>query len=244
MALDLTVDEIVNTLKRSSLTTVLVEGKDDVIIYRWIEEEIGIDNANFLPCNGRDTLLKVFLRRNEFLNIKTLFIADKDSYIYGTIPPIYEDIIWTNGYSIENDLYCGKEIEKLLDKKEASFFNLAISNFIQYYGFEVEKVKGNLGFNLSTHPNEVLCEQHKLKLDFLRDINYTPPDTHVISLLTAKYDLLIRGKSLFALLLRFLCHKNRLIKHNKKALLESCYKLHRSRSMDCLMATIKDKLYA
>ena len=79
MALELTVDEIIETLKRSSLTTVLVEGVDDVMIYRWLEDEIGIHNANFFPCGGRNNLLEIYERRAEFSELKTIFVADKDA---------------------------------------------------------------------------------------------------------------------------------------------------------------------
>ena len=65
MKIHLTEDEIVELLKRSSLTSVIVEGKDDMTIYRWIEEKIGISKANFLPCGGRNTLLKVFVILSE-----------------------------------------------------------------------------------------------------------------------------------------------------------------------------------
>ena len=37
---DLTVDELVAALGRSQLLTVIVEGQDDIQIYRWIEESI------------------------------------------------------------------------------------------------------------------------------------------------------------------------------------------------------------
>ena len=152
MNLELTVDEIVNTLKRSSLTTVLVEGKDDILIYRWIEDEIGIVNANFLPCGGRDKLLQVYERRHEFADLKTIFVADRDAYVYINPPVNYNDIIWTNGYSIENDLYFGRKIELLLEKSISamktfakkrnsyvikyakSYFKLSNSDVEKYFG--------------------------------------------------------------------------------------------------------------
>ena len=95
--LQLTVDEIIATLQRTSLTTVLVEGTDDVMIYRWIEDEIGITKANFMPCGGRRNLIEIFERRSEYPNVKVIYVADKDSYIYTSTPEEYNEIIWTNG---------------------------------------------------------------------------------------------------------------------------------------------------
>jgi hypothetical protein len=101
----LTIDDIVATLKRSSLPTVLVEGKEDIIIYRQIEQLFGATKINFLPCGGRNTLLKIFERRNEFSNIKTFFIADKDMWVFETPPIEYHEVLFTTGYCLENDLY-------------------------------------------------------------------------------------------------------------------------------------------
>ncbi len=54
-----TVDEIVEILKRSLLLNIIVEGVDDVMIYRWLEERIAISNASYFTCGGRDALLMV-----------------------------------------------------------------------------------------------------------------------------------------------------------------------------------------
>lgn len=244
MQLHLDEDEIVEYLKRSSLTTVLVEGKDDMIIYRWIESEIGIQNANFLSCGGRDRLLKVFNRRDEFSHIKTVFVADKDSFVYDKTPDELNEIIWTKGYSIENDLYEGKKIELLLNVNEKVKFRKAVKNFITYYAFEVEQFQKKLIYNFANHPNQVLCDAHELKPDFLAEINFASPSEETIEQLQNEYDLLIRGKSLFALLVRFLSSKNRNIKHRKNSLLEHCFKMHRSASMDDIIKQLKEKLYA
>ncbi len=244
MKLHLTEDEIVETLKRSSLTTVLVEGKDDMIIYRWIEKEIGIQNANFMSCGGRERLLNVYNRRDEFSQIKTIFVADKDGYIYDKVPGNLGEIIWTKGYSIENDLYQGKQIEKLLDLNEKVKFKKAVKNFITYYSFEVEQYQKRLIYNFSNHPNKVLCDAQELQQELLSDINFIEPQKETIEYLQNEYDLLIRGKSLFALLLRFLSAKNRNIKHSKKSLFEHCYKLHKSDAINEIIEKLNEKLYA
>ena len=163
MEIHLTVEEIVQLLKRSSLTTVIVEGKDDMTIYRWMEEKIGISKANFLPCGGRDTLLKVFERRDEFPQIKTIFVADKDAFVYSKIPAEYSDIVWTKGYSIENDLYEGKFVEKLLSVSEDVNFKISLKNFITYYAFEVEQYNKKLIYNFSTKRLNILF--HRLSQD-------------------------------------------------------------------------------
>lgn len=244
MTIHLTVDEIVELLKRTNLTSVIVEGKDDMTIYRWLEEKIGIDKANFFPCGGRDTLFKVFERRDEFAHIKTVFLADKDSFVYSEIPKKYSDILWTTGYSIENDLYHGKFLEKLLAVNEEVNFRTSLRNFITYYAFEVEQFNKKLIFNFSNHPNKVLDNTHQLDNEFLKSINFNSPTAETIAYLENEYDLLIRGKSLFALLLKFLSHKNRETKHSKKSLCETSFKLTDNKLLTNLMTEIEKRLYA
>lgn len=245
MNLELSVDEIVNTLKRSSLTTVLVEGKDDILIYRWIESEIGILNASFFPCGGRGKLLEVFERREEFQHIKTVFVADKDAFVYVNPPKNLEEIIWTNGYSIENDLYFGRKIESLLDKEENEIFLKSLNSYIEYYAFEIQNFLEGKKFCFRNHPQHILCEiQNEVKQDFLKEINFIKANENIEDNLRNNYDVLIRGKSLFALLTRILSKHNRTIKHSKLTLLEHCYRTHRSEKFIELIGNIERKIFA
>jgi hypothetical protein len=245
MSLDLTVDEIVNTLKRSSLTTVLVEGREDVIIYRWLEDEIGIAKANFLPCGGRNKLLEVYERRAEFPDITTVFVADKDTYVYVNPPDGYEEIIWTNGYSIENDLYYGRRIETLMGAEENVTFLKSLNSFIEYYAFEVTKLIEGEEFSLRNHPQNIICEiENEVKQEFLEEVNFVKATDEIERNIRENYDVLIRGKSLFGLLTRILSNKTRPIKHSKLSLLEHCYRTHQSEKFSELIGLIRDKISA
>jgi len=245
MALELTVDEIIETLKRSSLTTVLVEGVDDVMIYRWLEDEIGIHNANFFPCGGRNNLLEIYERRTEFSELKTIFVADKDAFVYINPPEKYNEVIWTNGYSIENDLYYGRGIEQLFSNDERDIFLKSLNNFIDYYAFEIENFRNQREYNFRNHPQHILCKtQHTVKQEFLQQINFVKASADTIADLNENYDVLIRGKSLFALLTRILSHRNRQIKHCKASLLEHCYRTHKSEMFTRLLTEISHKISA
>ncbi len=245
MALELTLDEIVETLKRSSLTTVLVEGKDDVMIYRWIEDELGIQNASFLPCGGRENLLKVYERRNEFSQLKAIFVADKDAFVYINPPEKYSEIIWTFGYSIENDLYYGRKIEQLLSQDEKFIFLQSLNSFIEYYAFEIDSFLNGSEFSFRNHPQRIICETtNQVKEDFLISIGFSAPNEETKRRLTENYDVLIRGKSMFALLTRILSNSKREIKHSKSSLLEHCYRTHRSEKFVELMKKISNKISA
>ncbi|SIR42760.1 DUF4435 domain-containing protein [Maribacter ulvicola] len=245
MSLKLSVDEIVETLKRSSLTTVLVEGKDDVMVYRWIEDEIGIVNASFFPCGGRDKLLQVFERRDEFPDIRTIFVADKDAFVYVNPPDDYAEILWTNGYSIENDLYYGRQIESLLSNDEQTVFLKSLNSFVEYYAFEVQNYINGEEHCFRNHPQHIVCElQNEVKKEFLQEINFTKADEQIENNLKENYDVLIRGKSLFALLTRILSNSTREIKHSKLSLLEHCYRTHKSEKFIELITRIEEKISA
>ena len=113
----LTVEELVATLRNSDLPTVIVEGQDDMRIYRWVEERLGSRTANVLPTGGRPNLLSVYERRREFLDLPVAFVADQDMWLFSGIPTEYGGVIWTEGYSIENDLYADADLEKLLEPR-------------------------------------------------------------------------------------------------------------------------------
>ncbi|WP_336127887.1 DUF4435 domain-containing protein [Mesoflavibacter sp. CH_XMU1422-2] len=245
MSLELSVDEIIQTLKRSSLTTVLVEGKDDVLIYRWLEDEIGVVNANFFPCGGRDKLMQIYERRSEFPESSVIFVADKDAYVYINPPQEYNEIIWTNGYSIENDLYYGRGIESLLSNDERTIFLKSLNSFVEYYAYEVEKCINQEEYNLRTHPQHIICEiQHEVKQEFLDEINFKKAETEIENNIRENYDVLIRGKSLFALLTRILSKSTRPVKHSKLSLLEQCYRTHKSDKFLELISKIEQKISA
>ena len=51
-----TVDELVSTLRRSKLPTVVVEGRDDMQIFRWMEDLLKVHEVDVLSVGGRPNL--------------------------------------------------------------------------------------------------------------------------------------------------------------------------------------------
>lgn len=238
----LTEDELVSALTHSSLSTILVEGKEDMSVYRWIEDDLDT-NADILVCGCRNTLFNVYKRRDEFKNIKTIFVADSDKYIYSTIPDEYSGILFTKGYSIENDLYQGRQIENLLTKKEDKFFRIALTNFIKYYSCQLEKILNGEDVELSQHPYQILdTENNYILREDQVEGGYKEPSKEIIAKITDNYDLLLRGHSLISLLLLFLSATKRTNKYSAKTLCECCYKLKRSQAMDELLDKLTKEL--
>jgi hypothetical protein len=116
----MTESEIISYLTKTSLPTILVEGEADAGIYRWLESQLGIFSGSFLICSGRDVLLSIYRRRGTFPHGKIAWLADLDMWRYSSPPTDLAGIIFTTGYSIENDLYAGSDIESLLEPAEQS----------------------------------------------------------------------------------------------------------------------------
>jgi hypothetical protein len=196
-------DEIINILKRTSVLTVLVEGKDDASVYRYLEDKINIDDVDLFICGGRLQLVRIFERRDEFRNAKVIFLADKDMWFFADIPTQYEEIIFTDGYSIENDLYIESNFNKLLDKGEVQKFRDLIRELSIWFAFEVTRYKetgdSNCDVNIARIcPNDILCS------NFKQTINFIDPPQELVDFINHEYTRALRGKNLFQALLRFL----------------------------------------
>lgn len=239
MAVHLTKDELLAYLKKSNLNTILVEGKDDASIYRWIEEDMsGEFSFDLLPCHGRDTLIDIYKERHDITNIKLVFIADKDKYVYLPVPEEYNEILWTSGYSIENDLYYGGYLESLLTSKEKDDFMKALTNFIDYYSHDIEKIKNGENPQIDYHPNRILDDNFDLLLGNSSIYNTESTKEELLR----SYQLLIRGKSLFSLLFLLLCNSKRPVKHKKDALMEICLRCNDNNLVKNIIQKIKERL--
>jgi hypothetical protein len=203
------VEEIISELSKStSLLTVLVEGKDDALVYRYIEDKlndlISIDNrADIFICGGRLELIEIFEGRERFKNTKVVFLADKDMWFFVGVPKEYEDIVFTDGYSIENDVYIESVFNNLLDRDDRSLFDNLIKELSIWFAFEVNRYKetGDSKCDVSVDrvcPNNTFCP------NFKKSINFVDPPQHLINLVCDEYTRALRGKNLFQALLRFL----------------------------------------
>ena len=222
----LTESVLVSVLRRSRLPTVVVEGKDDEQIYRWTEARIGTQNANVLFVGGRETLLSVYKRKHEFAHLPVAFVADRDLWLFSGIPPGYPDIIWTEGYSIENDLYAGANLERLLNADEVDEHRQVLEVIIEWFAFEVEEYLGCRPAHVATGCNRVV-PPGKTEMDqgFRQSRGFRPPSEKLHQQIKDEYQLQLRGKSLFEILIRFLNAPNRRPKYRILALYEIAVKM-------------------
>lgn len=230
-------DELISAINHSSQPYIIVEGPDDVMVYRWILDEI--DCAGLLePRNGCDGVNALISRKNEFVNPNVVFIIDKDTLVYSNSIPVDHNVIYTEGYSIENDLYQGKSFEKHYFKKDdKSLFEKTLNEFLRYYACELEKFKNSKEFDFTKSPESILSENYLLDTSKLTD--YKEPSQSSVEYLKKDYDLLLRGHSLFHLVRMIVGRKERAIKYSQKQLYDMCYCL-KSDSIKHMQEKIKE----
>lgn len=229
----LTPEIIVETLKRSSLKTVLVEGSDDINVYNKIESKIGVRNVDFMPCGGRNTLLKVYERKDEIEDTRMMFLADSDSWIYSNVPDDYKEVFFTKGYSIENDLFeDGNELLlNILNVEEREKFKEIIDNITEWYAFEIEKVIANpeqdSPFCDITLLSTSVMEKHQTNLcpNFLQNRDYSNPNPELVQSVKDDYILKLRGKFIFQIFEKLFQERtgDNTIKYHKKQLFDLCF---------------------
>ena len=115
------VEILLQNLKNSKLSTLVVEGKSDKQIYTWLRDWLRkhLMEPNFVdiqPVGGKDEVLEIYENRSKFEDqVAVAFMVDQDKWVFSGVPRKYQDdIICTQGYSIENDLYSDGDPETLI----------------------------------------------------------------------------------------------------------------------------------
>jgi hypothetical protein len=237
----LTPDEIVELLKRTFTPTIICEGTTDSLVYREIISRVGA-MVTIIDCGGRHTLLRVYDRKSEFASKKVAFVADKDLWYFTGCPPEYAEVVFTEGYSIENDLIAGCEIERLLSREERAKFLQALDSLLIWYHFELAKLRSGqdpkIGLSVRSVIDAETCElQGKISSSMSAMV---VSGAHIK--LFPEYKKALRGKTLLELLLLFLSHSNRDSKYSRKNILEICCRLFDNAGIDTLAKKLRHSL--
>ena len=216
-----TVDEIYALLKRTSLPTVLVEGKDDIIFYRSVEHELRKFDVDMLPAGNKNSVLQLREKiKKDPVTAPVMFIVDKDLWVHSSVlmPTDLDDLITTNGYSIENDLFADGELELLLTPAEEVKFRDELTKFVRWYAVSVSRHLRSETSGFRNHPQEILDNADLYSKDLFLKEGEVYPDM-LFQEIYSNYSHFLRGKSLFALLLRQLSATKRDVKFGGKQLM-------------------------
>jgi hypothetical protein len=208
-------------LKNTDKPTIVVEGKDDLLLLHSILRHLDYDDGEVFPA-GNCAMLKILYKEitqarqadpNAYPMVK-LFFADKDMYVFTGIPAHEEGIFFTAGYSIENDLFA--DVENYIDKllifgytKYKIHKQKILDSVINWFAFEVEdyvshlsqgKMKDTQFSALNLKNAKYFCDQNLAFTDlFLNQRGFIalPDDADILQRLRQNYALDLRGHTLF-----------------------------------------------
>jgi hypothetical protein len=204
--MDFSEEELLPLILHSDLPTVLIEGVGDAAFYRRLESIIGSLRASFLGTGGRKMLLKLYQRRSEFAHKKVCFVCDKDLWVFTGPPAEYEDLILTEGYSIENDFYTDSDIERLLDGEEAKKnHRTLICEITKWFAGEINKFFNGESYVLDPPNIHILIPYGTFTCcpKALNSLGYQEPPNQIYDDILSHYKAKLRGKLLFKILVRF-----------------------------------------
>lgn len=214
---DPTVDEIAATIKRSNLFNVVVEGRDDVVAFRVLERRLhreGHQDVALISAGGRSKLLSIFRELADDPSLsRCAFICDKDEWVFCGVPDEFncEEVIKTDGYSIENDLLRDYPPEEFMDQPEQARYRDDIDYFMKWFTIEMCKVLAGTPGKPSTYTGVILNSD---RTDLAGEIAGKPELTARYAEIKSDPARLIRGKSLMEIVMRQLSRKGRAPRHN------------------------------
>ena len=214
-------NRIFDRIRRSAQKRmVIVEGKTDKRIYWWVRDRFGTGNARVFDARGIDELLNIYNQKTTLFDdrgVAVAFMADRDLERLFCPNPQPGDIVWTEGYCIENDLYEGyvkDHLEILLEVSETNKFQKMQDAIVKWFAFEIEEFRAGRMHQTGKDLDElVLPGQTQMNPTFLRDRGFVAPNQNLVDELKRAYNLRVAGKLLFQMLARFLGDSDRVRKY-------------------------------
>lgn len=188
----------------------------------------------FYPCGGRNTLLKVYDDKAE-LRRDYLFICDADLWVFSDIPNEYKgknDLIVTDGYSLENELYKDGKIYflSLLSSTEKAKKEALLKTIISWYAYQVQEYLKHKNYNCDFEKVKLLNEKCMKKMEteftpeFLEQYNVLAEEEELFQNILENYASLLRGKYIFQVFEKiFLERTKEQAKYRKEHLLDMAY---------------------
>jgi hypothetical protein len=196
--------EIAATIARSNFPSIVTEGNDDVIVFRRLEDEFAELGLTLIPAGGRASVIEAYRLRHTFpRQAQALFIADKDLWVVVGVPDefVSPQFLFTDGYSIENDMFRDGELISLLTAGEVERFDAELTLMCRWYALEVSRYLDGQEVNVGIHPSHLIDSMdEQLRMLELRTGERFPED--LFERVLREHAKILRGKTLFALLIR------------------------------------------
>lgn len=215
-----TVDEGVAVLKNTSLPTLIVEGRSDMLFYRNIEQLCLDSEIDILPVGSRQTLIKLYERRAEFSASNVAFLADSDLFCVSEYPASLTGIIFTKGYSIENDILSGGKAFRTINKRNKKQWNDLLEELSRWFASLAHRKMIGEQVEYADHPNQVVDFQTiKLRKKAAMSLIQDEQLSSKVKLIRQSPIFFLRGHTLLNALGHFLALKNTEPKCSKDMLL-------------------------
>jgi hypothetical protein len=240
-----TVDELIATFNRSSMPIVAVEGKTDREILRHLENLTGIGGLIF-PCGGCNNIFDILDRSHDITNKQVVFMADQDMCCIHGSRRLHPRLIYTWGFSIENDVIAGSKIDRLLRPEERPTFAKLRWLVARYFAYEYEKALAEAREPVWDVSLQMIIDMNNLtyKSNIAHQDEIYTHDTRFCRRLHKEIKRLLRGKQLLQLYLLILNKPRRSVKFSNMALLECCSCLGENHRLNALAREIRQKLQA
>ena len=236
------------------VVTLVVEGSDDECIYNWVPQALGLKpyEVKVVTARTKSRVLKMYeavhKNRDWYVDVPIVFIADLDMYLFENIPPKYRGVVFTSGYSIENDLYSFTDLESLLDPlSEMENHRKVLDTIIEWFAFEIQEHRAGRYSKIARKLEDIVPKgETTMDPQFRKCRGFTSPCQTIHEVIKNDYKLKLRGKTLFDILVRFLSHKDREIRHSKRTLFENAFKNPtypklKNKFIDKIKSKIKDE---
>lgn len=219
-----TVLTLTATIKNSqSGCCVIVEGSDDIVVYRRLITLYQSKGIKVFPAGGRKNVLDIFdaIKDTEHLK-KAIFIVDQDSWVFTGIPTEYQHsrIICTSGYSIENDIYIDKDIDTLINGTGVhSSFTNELAIYLRWFSLAITRFIAGADEKLDIHPDTIFKDSTTQVTYCTLEAGEVFPQSTYDDLLI-NYALKFRGKCLLPLAIRALGSRSGSPKYNHRTIME------------------------
>lgn len=154
------IDELVAALKRSQLANVVVEGESDVAVLRDFETLLRqtIPNIDFFVAGDKNAVLLTSTRDGEIKPSKASYLADSDLWLYTADRDAYPNVVFVDGYSIENSCISSPAVIALVNARAgtAQLWADAIRNLAAWFSSEVWFQQNGLPYQINIGIENVL----------------------------------------------------------------------------------------
>jgi hypothetical protein len=213
-------EELLQTLRRSSLPSVIVEGSGDFFAYRRIEESLQATGVSFIVAGGRETVLWLHEQRQHFSQIRSIFIVDMDMWIYSGVPVHHQSgsMITTAGYSIENDLLADGDVLTYMTLVESAAFSRDMAVLTGWFSCIVTMILAGQQVGFAYHIDRIVDSAGNVTPSASANLNNAAgPNTTLMQDPIGR----LRGKTLMSLVLRYLSYPGRHARHTAATLMDA-----------------------